>query len=363
MKGKKIIFFLLAACFCVTLLPTAAEAKTLEGKCGESAEFSFNDETGALIISGTGSVTLKDSAIYDLRASIKSIEIIDGITGIGEEGFSGCTELTEISIPDSVTEIGAGAFFRCSKISEIDLPPKLTRIERHTFHGCDKLVSVWIPGGITLLGDMCFEGCNNLRNVYFDGTLEQWTQVTAEDFSWSLINSTVFFNTPKNPFTDIGKDDSYYDAVLWAFEQGITSGTSGTTFNPEMICTRAQAVTFLWRAAGSPEPESAENPFIDVIPGSFYEKAVLWAVEQGITSGIGNNSFSPSTPCGETHILTFLWRFEGMPGWTGGGAWYSDALRWAEETGLLNSADITASVSSDCPRGKAMEFLYRTLAA
>lgn len=360
---RKVIFFLLAVCFCVMLLPTAAEAKTLEGKCGENAEFSFNDETGTLVISGTGTVTLKDTAIYDLRASIKRIEIADGVTNISEDGFSGCTELTEISIPDSVTAIGAGAFFRCSKITDIKLPPKLTRIERHTFHGCDKLVSVWIPGGVTLLGDMCFEGCNSLQNVYFDGDVEQWGQIIAEDFSWALINSTVFFNTKENPFIDIDKDASYYDAVLWALKQGITGGTSATTFDPETVCTRAQVVTFLWRAAGSPEPESASNPFTDVTPGSFYEKAVLWAAEQGITTWTDDRCFLPSLPCSESQILTFLWRFAGKPGATEGGAWYSNALRWAADLGLLDSADVAASANNDCTRGKAMEFLYRVLAA
>ena len=363
MKRKRILFFLLAACLCMTLLPTAAAAETLEGKCGENAEFSFHAETGTLVISGTGAVTLQDTAIYDQRASIKSIEIINGVTSIGENGFSGCSALTEISIPDSVTEIGEGAFFRCSQITEIKLPPKLTRIERYTFHGCNKLVSLWIPGGVTFLGDMAFEGCNSLRNVYFDGSVNQWTQILSEDFSWALVNATVFFNETENPFTDISKDDGCYDAVLWAFKQGITSGTGDTTFGPEIICNRAQIVTFLWRAAGCPEPEAAENPFTDVIPGSFYEKAVLWALEQNITAGTGGSCFSPLMPCSEANILTFLWRFAGTPDKTEGGDWYSDALRWAAETGLSDSIDAAASLSSGCTRGKAMEFLYRMLAA
>lgn len=94
----------------------AAAAETLEGKCGDTAEFSFDDETGTLTIFGTGTVTLKDTAIYDLRASIRSIAIGDGVTGIDEDAFSGCTELTEISIPDSVTEIGTGAFSAAAKL-------------------------------------------------------------------------------------------------------------------------------------------------------------------------------------------------------------------------------------------------------
>lgn len=364
MKRKKIAFFLLAVCFCITVLPATAQAKALEGSCGESATYSFDAETGILTISGKGSVTLKETPIYDLRTSIKSIVITNGVTCIGEDGFSGCVELTQISIPDSVTEIGDGAFFRCRKITEIKLPSKLTRIERHTFHGCDKLVTLWIPGGVNFLGDMCFEGCNSLRDVHYDNTAEQWAQILCEDFSWALVYSTVSFNSSKKPFTDVNKDASYYDAVLWAFEQGIVNGTSKTTFTPEKIFTRAQAATALWRAAGSPEPESPVNPFPDVVSGSFYEKAVLWAVEQGIILGMGDGTFSPSTPCSEAQIQTLLWRYVGAPGRTDSGVWYSDALRWAAEIGLLDGTDeaIAASVRTGCSRGKAMEFLYRIFA-
>lgn len=256
-------------------------------------------------------------------------------------------------------------FFRCRKITEIKLPAKLTRIERHTFHGCDKLITLWIPGGVRFLGDMCFEGCNSLRNVHFDNTVEQWGQVLCKDFSWALVYSTVSFNSTKNPFTDISKDTSCYGAVLWAYKQGIANGTNETTFAPERVFTRAEATTSLWRAAGSPEPEFLVNPFTDVVPGSFYEKAVLWAVEQGIVVGMGNGTFSPSTPCSEAQIQTLLWRYVGAPGRTDSDIWYSDALRWAAEIGFLDGTAeaITASVSTDCSRGKAMEFLYRVFAA
>lgn len=364
MKKKKIAFFLFVVCFCITLLPMPAQAKAREGSCGESAAYSFDTETGTLTISGKGSVSLKGTPLYDLRTSIKRIVIVDGITGIGEDGFSGCAELTEISIPDSVTEIGEGAFFRCRKITEIKLPSKLTRIERHTFHGCDKLVTLWIPGGVTFLGDMCLEGCNSLSYVHYDNTADQWVQVYLEEFSWALLRATITFNPTKNPFTDIRNDASYYDAVLWAFDQGIVNGTSKTTFTPEIIFTRAQAATVLWRAAGSPEPESPVNPFPDVVPGSFYEKAVLWAVEQGIILGMGDGTFSPSMPCNQAQVLTLLWRYVGAPDRTDGGAWYSDAMRWAAEIGLLDGTEeaIAASVSTGCSRGKAVEFLYRILA-
>ena len=113
---------------------------------------------------------------------------------------------------------------------------------------------------------------------------------------------------PENPFVDVADDAYYADAVLWAAEEGITGGTSATTFSPDAICTRAQAVTFLWRAAGSPAPKSSVNPFTDVAAGSYYYDAVLWAVENGITNGTSATAFSPNADCTRAQIVTFLWR-------------------------------------------------------
>jgi hypothetical protein len=112
-----------------------------------------------------------------------------------------------------------------------------------------------------------------------------------------------------SPFTDVTDQSAYYyKAVLWAVEKGITNGTSDTTFSPYDICDRSQTVTFLWRAKGSPEPATTVNPFTDVKSGQFYTKAVLWAVESGVTNGTGNNSFSPSETCSRGQIVTFLYR-------------------------------------------------------
>ena len=97
----------------------------------------------------------------------------------------------------------------------------------------------------------------------------------------------------ENPFTDVPAGAYYEDAVVWAVQKGITSGTSAVTFDPDGVCTRAQAVTFLWRAAGSPEPKSATMPFTDIPAGSYFEKAVLWAVENGITKGTSDTTFEP----------------------------------------------------------------------
>ena len=165
----------------------------------------------------------------------------------------------------------------------------------------------------------------------------------------------------ENPFSDVRNDAPYYDAVMWALETHVTAGTSATAFSPAATCNRGQVVTFLWRAAGQLEPSSDNNPFSDVGASSFCYKAVLWAVQQEITNGTSDSTFSPGNPCTYAHVLTFLWRSTGSPSPTGKGAyagsWYADALAWADESGILNGASFTPT--SPCPRSDIVSFLYR----
>ena len=115
----------------------------------------------------------------------------------------------------------------------------------------------------------------------------------------------------KNPFSDVTESDYFYDAVLWAVDEEITTGTGPITFSPNASCTRAQAVTFLWRATGCPEPAPMDNPFTDVDPNAYYYKAVLWAVGSNITTGTSETTFSPNASCTRAQIVTFLYRFIG----------------------------------------------------
>ena len=112
-----------------------------------------------------------------------------------------------------------------------------------------------------------------------------------------------------NPFTDVAGNAYYYEAVLWAAEQGIVTGVTETTFAPNRICTRAQVVTFLHRYAGSPAPENGRSPFADVSSGAYYRDAVLWEVERGVTSGTTATTFSPGASCTRGQVVTFLYRY------------------------------------------------------
>ena len=175
-------------------------------------------------------------------------------------------------------------------------------------------------------------------------------------------------STGKNPFTDVPAGSYYEDAVIWAVDKGITTGTSATTFNPNGICTRAQAVTFLWRAAGSPAAKSSAMPFADVKAGSYYETAVLWAVENSITKGTSDTTFSPDATCSRAQIVAFLWRSEKSPAAGTANpfadvkstAYYADAVLWAVKEDITKgTTSTTFSPDADCTRAQIVTFLYR----
>lgn len=171
-------------------------------------------------------------------------------------------------------------------------------------------------------------------------------------------------------FSDVPEGAYYTDAVAWAVEKGVTSGTSGTTFSPNADCTRAQIVTFLWRAAGSPAPKSKESAFTDVVAGSYYETAVQWAVENGITSGTSATTFSPNATCTRAQTVTFLWRSQKSPADgaansftdVADGTYYTDAVKWAVKNGITSGTSTTTfSPNADCSRAQIVTFLYRCL--
>lgn len=174
-------------------------------------------------------------------------------------------------------------------------------------------------------------------------------------------------NTMLNFFTDVHAEDYYYDAVLWAAQEGVTGGTSDTLFAPNAGCTRAQAVTFLWRAAGSPAPKTLSS-FADVPADAYYAKAVAWAVENGVAKGVSETLFAPDTSCTRAQIVTFLWRAQQSPA-SGGenpftdvpaDAYYAQAVAWAVENGAAKGVNETAFAPDDnCTRAQIVTLIYR----
>ena len=193
---------------------------------------------------------------------------------------------------------------------------------------------------------------------------------SGHSYSYYTIKATAGAGGSISPgvFVDVATGSYYEDAVDWAVENGITKGTDDTHFSPDGICTRAQAVTFLWRTAGSPKPETRAMPFTDVAAGSYYYDAVLWAVENGITKGTSDTTFSPNMTCSRAQIVAFLWRSEKSPAAGTANpfadvkstAYYADAVLWAVKENITKgTTSTTFSPNADCTRAQIVTFLWR----
>ena len=212
-----------------------------------------------------------------------------------------------------------------------------------------------------------------VANVKIDGkSIGAVKSYTFENVSRTHTIEVIFMKANGNPqtgvFVDVATGSYYEDAVDWAVENGITKGTDDTHFSPDGICTRAQAVTFLWRTAGSPEPETRAMPFTDVPVGSYYYDAVLWAVENGITKGTSDTTFSPNMTCSRAQIVAFLWRSEKSPAAGTANpfadvkstAYYADAVLWAVKENITKgTTNTTFSPDADCTRAQIVTFLWR----
>ena len=212
-----------------------------------------------------------------------------------------------------------------------------------------------------------------VANVKIDGkSIGAVKSYTFENVSRTHTIEVIFMKANGNPqtgvFVDVATGSYYEDAVDWAVENGITQGTDDTHFAPDGICTRAQAVAFLWRAAGSPKPETRTMPFADVPAGSYYYDAVLWAVENGIAKGTSDTTFSPNMTCSRAQIVTFLWRSEKSPAAGTANpfadvkstAYYAGAVLWAVKEDITKgTTNTTFSPDADCTRAQIVTFLWR----
>jgi len=212
-----------------------------------------------------------------------------------------------------------------------------------------------------------------VSNVKIDGkSIGAVKSYTFKNVRRNHAIEVIFTKVNGNPqtgvFVDVATGSYYEDAVDWAVENGITKGTDDTHFSPDGICTRAQAVTFLWRTAGSPKPETRAMPFTDVPVGSYYYDAVLWAVENGITKGTSDTTFSPNMTCSRAQIVAFLWRSEKSPAAgianpfadVKSDAYYADAVLWAVKENITKgTTSTTFSPNADCTRAQIVTFLWR----
>ena len=312
-----------------------------------------------------GSVEAVEAGAFRYCTALRSLSMDYGIKVIGYDAFEHCESLTSVAIPNSVTALNEKAFEGCTSLSSVILPKdSLEEIGINIFLDCDNLRNVYFrgtaPSAEVLESNWCLGNRDKMTLYYVEGQ-KGWTSPTLHGFLTATWSGHVA--------TDVVDTDYFYTPVHWAMETGITTGVGKDLFRPENTCTRGQIVTFLWRSAGCPEPKTTESPFTDISEKDYYYKAVLWAVEQGITNGVGRNHFSPEGTCTRAQVATFLWRAAGEPtpesqtvSFTDvpDGTYYTQAVQWAVEQGITTGVGKNRfSPDGLCTRGQIVTFLWR----
>ena len=350
-----------------------------------------------------------ESCIFYNCTNLQTVQLPSRLESIDYWCFQDCTNLRDLVLPDTLQTIGANAFEGTASLTSIVFPASIRELAAFSFRnsGLTEMTFLGDAPAFDLglgLEEYAFGGVT--ATAYYPMYNPTWTEEVRQDYSgkltwvavdnhthswqtscteprkcalcgitegeapghdWKGLNCTRCGEARENPFTDVAPESFYFDAVLWAVEKGITAGTDPGFFSPGASCNRAQVVTFLWRAAGSPEPKGSENPFADVSAGSYYEKAVLWAVEQGITAGTDASHFSPDQPCTRAQVVTFLWSAAGKPDAAGenpftdvpAGAWFERAVLWAKETGITAGVSPTQfGAEATCTRSQVVTFLH-----
>ena len=366
---------------------------------GPYAFSSCNDLT-AVVMPDT--VTELGNSLFDRCESLRSVELSDRIKVIPSCCFIWCDKLERVILPEDLEVIDSSAFYRTTALKHIVLPEGLKTIadssffysgleqlilpssiidvgilnrwNRDTFC-CPSMIRIAVLNPEMQISDGYNLGVPGTTTVYCypDSTAHQFAVANGYDFEFITEDNLWTETNPiLNPFKDVEAGQWYTDSVLWAVDNDITTGTAPGAFSPLKDCTRAQVVTFLWRAAGSPAPKSQVMTFTDVHAGSYYHNAVLWAVEQGITTGTGGSKFSPDMNCSRAQVVTFLYRYAQQPAVANqtnpfrdvGNTYYRLPVLWAVENGITNgTAPGVFSPDTICSRAQIVTFLHRTESA
>ena len=391
---------------------------------GEGAFSSCKKLSDAQLPSG---LTQIPAALFSGCTALAAFFVVDdGSYGassftVGSGAFSGCTALREIGIYSRAGSlcISKNAFSGCTGIKSVSLDCRSLVLEDNAFPSGAKIDYINISGDFGSVAENAFAGVTTTlvypvsgtswgshRGESFGGTLtwesydnhvhdykttvvaptcstrgytvfeckscsEKFESNYVRQLGHNFVNGVCTVCGAVNPFTDLdaqGKDINYTDAILWAAENGVTSGKTATTFDPDGICTRAQVVTFLWRLAGEPKPSGSVSGFADVKSGAYYTDAVLWAAEKGITSGIDSTHFAPDQTVTRAQFVVFLWRYLDRPV-CGGYNPFTDisssyfaftAILWAYENGVTSGVSATSfQPTGAATRAQVVTFLYR----
>ncbi len=345
-----------AFAYCRTITSVSIPAGV--SSIGTDAFFSCTSLDAINVASGNRYYVSRDGVLYDkalttlLRypcAKAGTLNVPKGVARIESWAVSDTSGLTAVLLPDTLTSIGEGAFCWAEELREI-----------------------WFLGESPDFDPNAF--LEAYINAYYPAVLTQYWPTSVRQNYGGQVGWVPYFDHPDfNPFRDVKGGSYYYFPVLWAYYQDpqITGGISDTEFGPGQTCTREQIVTFLWKAMGAPEPASSVNPFQDVKSGKYYYKAVLWAVEKGITGGMDATHFGVGQPCTREQAMTFLWKAMDAPEPTTDdnpfldvptNKYYCKAVLWAVENGITSGVDAQHfGVGQPCTRGQIVTFLYKAL--
>ena len=334
----------------ITIKATSSTTVTLP--VGGMADAADNDND-VLLDLRYGEVTMSARAIAGMTDGVSSNDKI-------KVSVANQTSSKNETISDLLDK-GAAVF---------DVTVEIDGVEIHSFDGT--LTITLTVSNLSKISDP------HVLHILNNGTKEYYTpdRISGNSITVTGIRNLSTFavisgsEVPQtNPFTDVSTSDYYYDAVLWAADNGVTGGTSATTFSPNVTVTRAQMVTFLWRAHGSPKATGA-NPFTDVSTSDYYYDAVLWAVANGVTSGTSADTFGPDAAVTRAQAVTFQWRAAGSPVVSGSSfddvatnAYYANAVAWAVANGITSGTG-GSNFSPDVvvTRAQAVTFLWKELA-
>ena len=351
----------------------------------DGGEFSF------AVGDHTVTVSLKDAANTEWKTG-----------GTADVTFT--FNITKADVPDFNKEVTLNVINDLEATYTVDLP-ELPELASPKTYGGDPVYSVTavsLDNGYTLFNSAKVENGKLILPINKNSTMTTGpsgyvhVKVTTDNYEDVIL--TVNLNAVNNPaphtgyseqvkkqseefeakkrgelpesdsaFRDVAEDDYFFDAVNWAAENGVASGVSSTRFGPGLDCMRGQTMTFLWRAMGEPEPDSLASSLTDVMSGSYYYKAVLWAMQEGVTTGVGKNIFAPDTTVTRGQFVTFLYRLAGASG-SGehpftdvpAGSYYEAAIAWAYSEGITTgTGSTTFSPDAPCTRAQIITFLYR----
>ncbi len=350
------------------------------GPCGPDATWDLGFD-GTLTILAPDCMTMCPWQGDPVKVAAITKGVLIGSLNLDDHSFNNCVNLTSISLSDPLQQIEYNAFDGCVSLPVVLLPSSLQKIQTRAFANCPKLQD------ITFLGQPWEVAADAFAVTAAEAkaagvsypvitrihTANDAIKTALKSYNWAANGRTPVFDgeqapdQPSGGFVDVEPGKYYYDAVQWAVQNEITSGTSRTTFGPADSCTRAQAVTFLWRANGKQDPTAA-NTFSDVPAGAFYETPVAWAVGRNVTSGTSATTFGPSDTCTRAQIVTFLYRAAEEPPVTGSntfsdvpaGSFYEKAVTWAVENGITNgTGNGQFSPKATCTRAQIVTFLYK----